>query len=286
MTNKKIALLTDSTNDLPQEYLDQYNIHVIPLSINWGAESYKEGIEITKAEFYQRLRKDHSMPKTSQPAPGDFLKFYKQFKDEQFDEALVITISSGMSGTYQSALQASEESDLPVTVIDSRSNTMGLGWQVLAAARELTSGTDVQEIPEKLEQIREKLRLYVQLNTLEYLHKGGRIGSATRFIGELVQLKPLVLVNNHSGLVEGSKRSRTWKRALDTVYKTFIEGLDITKPMKVAVLHADDEESALKVAERIKNEINVDEFVFTMTSPILGTHTGPGTVAIAGYPIN
>ncbi len=281
--NPKIALITDSTCDLPQAYLDQYHIQVVPLTIVWDGEEYLDGVDLKAEDFYRRLDGSPSIPTTSQPTPESFYQAYKQARQGGAEAALVITISSAMSGTYASAQNAAGMIDLPVEVLDSKSNSISLGWQVLAAARIREGGGSLQEMIQAADQARQSMVYLVTLDTLEYLFKGGRIGGASHFIGNLLDLKPQISVNHQSGEVEGGRRSRTRKKALRDLYLDFFSRIDPEKELRVAVLHNAALEEAQALASKIESEYHPAELITSIVSPVLGVHTGPRAVAICGY---
>ena len=279
----KIALLTDSTCDIPQEFLDKYDIKVVPLTIIWGEEQFQDGVNLTAKDFYKRLETDPSLPTTSQPTPQQMVLAYEAAKNDGAEEILIITISSAMSGTHESAKAAAEMVDLPVKVVDSKANSMSLGWQVLAAARARESGGDLQAMIDAADQARSSMVYIITLDTLEYLHKGGRIGGASHFIGNLLNLKPQISVDHKSGEVAGGRRSRTRKKALNDLFVDFFDQVDREKPLRIAVLHNAALEEANTLTEKIKSEINPAEIIISIVSPVLGVHTGPRAVAICGY---
>lgn len=281
--SSKIALITDSTCDLPESYLKKYEIQVVPLTIIWEGEAFLDGVDLQPEEFYQRLEADSSLPTTSQPTPQQILEIYQQVLDQGAEEILAITISSAMSGTYASASQAAEMLDHPVRVLDSRSNSMSLGWQVLSAARAREAGGDLDAMIHAADTARSSMVYIITLDTLEYLHKGGRIGGASHFIGNLLNLKPQILVNHQTGEVEGGRRSRTRKKALADLYSDFFSQVDLDKKLRVAVLHNAALEEARKIADRIEREIQPEELILSIVSPVLGVHTGPRAVALCGY---
>ena len=281
--NKTIALITDSTCDLPQNFLSQYNIEVVPLTIIWGEEQFRDGVDLSPEDFYQRLGKDPVIPTTSQPTPQEMVQAFESVKEKGAEEIVILTISSAMSGTNESAKKAAELVDIPVHVQDSKANTMSLGWQVLAAARAREAGGDVQAMLSAAKKARGSMVLMISLDTLEYLHKGGRIGGASHFIGTLLNLKPQITVNHHSGEVEGGRRSRTRKKALIDLYADFISHIDSSKILRVAVLHNAALKEAEETANRIQEELQPEELILGIVSPVLGVHTGPGAVAICGY---
>jgi len=280
---KNIALITDSTCDIPQNFLDQYQIEVVPLTIVWGEEQFRDGVDLEAEDFYQRLISDSVIPTTSQPTPQEMVQVYENAKKNGVEEILIITISSAMSGTYTSASKASELMDIPVHVLDSRANSMSLGWQVLAAARAREKGADLAAMIAAADAARSSMVLLITLDTLEYLHKGGRIGGASHFIGNLLNLKPQILVDHQSGQVEAGRRSRTRTKALADLYEDFFSQIDGTKDFRVAVLHNAAPDEAQQIIERIKSEYQPLEILISMVSPVLGVHTGPRAVAICGY---
>lgn len=279
----KIALITDSTCDLPLNYQEQYDIEVVPLTIIWGEEQFRDGVDLAPEDFYRRLGTDQVIPTTSQPTPQEMVQVYEKAKKNGAEEIVILTISSAMSGTHESAKKAAELVDVPVHVQDSKSNTMSLGWQVLAAARARKAGGDVQAMLSAAKQARDSMVLMISLDTLKFLHKGGRIGGASHFIGTLLNLKPQITVNHQSGEVEGGRRSRTRKKALIDLYSDFFTQIDSSKNLRVAVLHNAALEEAEKIANRIQQEFHPEELVLGIVSPVLGVHTGPGAVAICGY---
>lgn len=279
----KIALLTDSTCDLPADFINTYDIKVVPLTIIWGGEQFQDGVTLTPEDFYQRLETDPSLPTTSQPTPQQMVQAYEGAKNNGAQEILIITISSAMSGTHESAKAAAEMVDIPVKVLDSKANSMSLGWQVLAAARARESGGDLQAMIDAADKARSTMVIIITLDTLEYLHKGGRIGGASHFIGNLLNLKPQISVDHKSGEVAGGRRSRTRKKALADLFVDFFDQVDLEKPLRIAVLHNAAPEEAQTLVEKIKAEIDPREIIISIVSPVLGVHTGPRAVAICGY---
>lgn len=279
----KIALLTDSTCDIPQEFLDKYDIKVVPLTIIWGGEQFQDGVNLTAKDFYKRLETDPSLPTTSQPTPQQMVLAYEAAKNNGAEEVLIITISSAMSGTHESAKAAAAMVDFPVKVLDSKANSMSLGWQVLAAARARENGGDLQAMIDAADKARSTMVYIITLDTLEYLHKGGRIGGASHFIGNLLNLKPQISVDHNSGEVAGGRRSRTRKKALNDLFVDFFDQVNREKPLRIAVLHNAALDEAKTLTEKIKSEINPAEIIISIVSPVLGVHTGPRAVAICGY---
>ena len=188
-----------------------------------------------------------------------------------------------MSGTFQMAKNAAKLVNIPVTVVDAKGPTMTLGWQVLAAARALENGADVTAIVEKVDQVRKRMVQLVAMDTLEYLKKGGRIGGAVKWVGGLIQVKPLISINHQTGLVEPVSLARSQKALVENMYKKFFEKMDTSKKLRIAVLHGNAPEKAEELASRIQKEFNPVELIINITGPVLGINTGPGALALCGY---
>ncbi len=279
----KIALITDSTCDIPPDLRSQYNIYMVPLYLLWGTEELRDYVDITPEQFYARLARDPHHPTTSQPTPQDFVNALSQARADGAEEAVIITISDRLSGTLDSALQARTMVDLPVHAYDSRSTTMGLGWQVLAAARAREAGGDAQAMIAAADHVRQRVAVIFTVDTLEYLHRGGRIGAAAKLLGTALQLKPQLVLDAESGIIEPGARVRTRRKALESVYEAFFERVDGSKTLNLTVLHVAAREDADEMAERLMQTHNCSEIIVGDVSPILGVHAGPGTVGIAGY---
>ena len=235
----KIALVTDSTCDIPAEWLRQYEIAVVPLTIIFGDQAYLDGVELTAEQFYQRLPVERAHPSTSQPTPQAFLQAYQRAAAAGAQEILAITISSAMSGTITSARQAAQDSSIPVHVMDGRNNSMGLGWQVIAAARAREAGGGLAEMLAAAEQVRQNVVYYISLNTIEYLAKGGRISEAARFLDSILNLKPLIFVRPDTGTVGAAFPSRSRRSAIEGLYKEYFRHFTPGQTLHLTVLHND-----------------------------------------------
>lgn len=279
------ALITDSTCDIPETWRKEYDITVIPLTIVWDNKDYLDGVDITPEEFYTRLENDTIRPTTSQAGPLSFAKAFQEAADKGYQEILVITISSAMSGTIQSALQAADQSPIPVHIVDGKNNSMGLGWQVIAAARVRENGGNLNDMLAAAEKVRNNMVYYISLNTMEYLVSGGRMGDAVKFLNSVVKIKPLVLVKPDTGTVGASIPARSRKGAIDGLFKTFFKHINTDLAMHITVLHNAALEEAQALAERVKHEYNPKELFISIVSPILGVHTGPRAIALCGYAI-
>jgi len=283
MPDHRTALITDSTCDIPNALIEEYDITIVPSLVIWGDEALRDRVDIQPEEFYRRLESDPAFPTTSHPTPQDFLRVYGEAIEKGAEEIVVITVSSAMSGTIETARQAARATETPTHIIDSKGPTMTVGWQVLAAARAREAGGDAQAMVEAAAQARATMVQFVCLDTLEYLHKGGRIGLATTFIGTMLRIKPLVYINHQTGLVEPGKRVRTRNKALEALYEEFFNHLDTRKTLRVAVLHGNARQDADVMAERIRREYAPAELLMNVTGPVLGVHTGPRAIALVGY---
>lgn len=278
-----IALITDSTCDIPDEWRQQYDITVIPLTIVFGEQTYLDGVDILARDFYTRLGIDPHHPTTSQPSTGMFLDAYRQAHENGAEQVLVFTISSAMSGTINSARSAAEESPIPVEVVDSKNNSMGLGWQVIAAARVRENGGALDAMLTAARRVRERISYYITLDTIDYLAKGGRIADAARLINSVLQIKPIIFVRPDKGTVGASIPARSRKSAIESMYKEFLKHIDPTHPVHITVLHNAADEEAAALAERVRQDINPVEMFISIVSPVLGVHTGPRALALCGY---
>jgi DegV family protein with EDD domain len=274
------AILTDSTCDIPPTLLQRYHITVVPLCVIWGHEELRDGQDIDTPTFYARLARDPLHPQTSQPTPTAFAEAVRRTEAE---EALIITLTSALSGTYEAAVQARDLLDRPVHIVDSRSLSMGLGWQVLAAARERERGGSLAAMIAAADQVRDDLSLLLTLDTLEYLHRGGRIGTAAKLLASAVQLKPVLEVDHVTGALQVVGKIRTRRKALTNLVEETFARLDHAKPMRVAVLHGGALEDAQTLVEAVKRRVQPLELITAQITPALGVHGGPGAVGICAY---
>ena len=283
MAQHTIAIITDSTCDLPSELVEKHGITIIPQVIIWGDRLYRDRVDLQPIDFYQRLAVDPQYPSSSQPGIQDFVDAYVSAASQGAQSIIMLTVSSAMSGTYQLALNAARLVKTPVTVVDSKGPTMTLGWQVLAAARARAAGADVPQILAHVEAVRRQLTQLVAMQSLEYLQKGGRIGGAVKWLGALLQVKPLVAINHQTGLVEPVGLARTHKGLVDLLCTKFFERLAVGNGLHIAVLHGNVPQEAEALAERIRKEYQPVELIINITGPVLGINTGPGALALCGY---
>ena len=283
MSCHPITIFTDSTCDIPEELLHQYDIRVIPNYIIFGEESLRDGVDIRPQQFYERLQTDPNHPKTSQPTPQDFLTGFEAARREGAREIVAFTLSSSVSGTYNSAKQAGEMIDIPVHVQDSRFTSMALGWQVLAAARERAKGGLAQAMLAAAEKVRQRVRLFVTIDTARYLYLGGRVSAAAHLISSLLNIKPLVYFDLQDGEAHSGVPSRTRRKGLQSLYTSFFKDMLSLKKLRVAVMHCGALEDARALAERIREEYSPVELMIRFAAPVLGVHAGPCAVGLCGY---
>lgn len=279
----EVAVVTDSTACIPNEALEDLIVPTIPLWLIWEDDRFRDGVDITPQAFYRRLQQRDTIPSTSQPSVGEFSAFYRQVAEQQDTDTIVgFFISSKISGTVASAEAAAAQlPELNITVVDSYSTSMGLGFLALAAAREAAAGGSVDEVVAAADAVRSKLTVLFTVDTLEYLHKGGRIGGAKRFLGTMLNIKPLLHLND--GCVEPMCQIRTKQRALEEMLGRADEYLGGHQMAELAVIDVDCREESEKVAERAQERFSVPRVFLTTVSPVIGTHAGPGTVGMSFY---
>ncbi len=275
---QKIALVTDSTSDLTPEMVEQHNVHVMPLKINFPDQQYVDG-ELTSEAFYIKLAAAEKLPTTSQPAPEEFAQFYGALL-EKYDEVLSIHISSGLSGTFNAARLAAEEYPGQVHLVDSLSISLGTGIMVMDAAKGIAKGLSPGEIIQQLGITRNNLETVFTLDTLEYLQKGGRIGRVAGMVGSLLNIKPVIRVDD-DGIYVPAGKARSRQKALATVVDVFVKQAAGRKAALLAVAHGAAAEAGMMLKEQLESALGIKCQVFTQVGPVIGVHTGPGTIGAA-----
>jgi DegV family protein with EDD domain len=278
----KIAIVTDSTANLPSAIIEKYGISIVPINLNWGNETYKDGVDITVEEVYRRLRETKQVPKTAAPSVGDFLQTYLRLSDE-VDGIVSIHLPENLSGTVKSARVAAElaREHVPVYVIDTGTVTMGAGFAVLAAARVAARGAELSKVMEVTEEISPRTTVLAMIETLEYLYRSGRIKKAQGLLGMALRIKPILTIHNRE--VDVLAKTRTTSRGIRIMLNEMEERVK-GRPVHVAVLHADALEAAGHLKRMVEERFDCLEiFTCTMT-PVMGAHTGPGLLGLAFYP--
>lgn len=276
----KIKIVTDSTVDLADDVLKEYGIEVVPLSIHIDGETFIDRTGITPEQFIQKMKVSEELPKSSQPAVGLFVDVYNQLAEEGYD-IISIHMAGGMSGTVQAALMAAELSKGNVTVIDSRYISKALSFQVVEAAKMALEGKSVDEIVSRLLIVRENTRLFVFVDTLENLIKGGRIGKGKALIGSLLNIKPIASLDGGEYTPVTKVRSHT--QAVKYLAKQFSEDVKDKTIKKVGIAHAEGKELALKLKQAIYELTGFEEVDIDFTTPVISTHTGVGAIGFMYY---
>ncbi|MCC6187855.1 MAG: DegV family protein [Anaerolineales bacterium] len=279
MTVRGVAIVTDSTAYLPKDLVQQYQVHVVPNVVNWGTQTYRDGIDIQSTEFFERLRKDAVQPTTAVASIGEFREVYARAAEDA--QAVVgIHLSAKLSGTFSAAEQA--RALLPeqqIKILDSSATAMALGFVVLAAARAAAEGKSQAEVVAAAEATIPAVGLVFTVETLEYLRRGGRIGGAQAFLGGLLDMKPILELRD--GRVEPVERVRTKRKALDRVLEIIAEKTAGKSPVRLATLHAAAPQEAGALLAAAKQRLNAAESILSEVSPTVAVHTGPGTVGLA-----
>ena len=277
----KVVVVTDSTPYIPDDLVKELGIQVIPLHVIWGDKVYKDNVDLKSSDFYPMLKTAETLPTTSQPSPQEFMDVYKPIL-EKGDKIVSMHISSGISGTINSANQAKEMlGTKDIEIIDSGSTGMALGLAVLVTARLAKKNGSLEECKKLAQKAVENSEVYFLVNTLEYLHKGGRIGGASALLGSALDLKPILYM--HEGKIESFEKVRTKKKAIRRLIEIGKEKVGDRRPIHFCILQVEAEEDAAFVQSELEKLYDPDEIVEMMEvgiSPVIGTHTGPGVIAI------
>ncbi len=279
----KVMVVTDSTSNIPDDLLNGNPINLVPLQVIWGTEVLRDQIDISTQQFYDRLVSDKVLPSTSQATPEEFKSLYSRLLKEDY-EILSIHISGALSGTLDSARQAKAEfPGAKIEIVDSLSASMAMGFQVLSAARMAAIGSSLAECTAVAREAVDHTGVYFVLDTLEYLHRGGRIGGAQAFLGTMLNLKPILALKD--GRIEAVERVRTLSKAINRLLDLVEKRLEnATGPIRLCAIHANRLREAELLLERAKQRFNstlVTDAVVSTISPVLGTHVGPGALGLA-----
>ena len=276
----RIALVTDSTSDIPIDLVRRYQINMVPQVLIWGSETFADGVNIQSAEFYARLKAATVMPSTSQATVATFMQIFQGLLDQDY-QILAILVSAKLSGTINSAMQAKEHlpAGAPIEVVDSQSVSMALGFNVLNVARAVEQGANMADAVALAHLGIEHTGVVLTVDTLEFLYRGGRIGGGKRFLGTALKIKPVLEVRG--GRIEAVEQVRTRGKSLGRVVDLVEEQIGGRTPVRIAALHANAEADARTLLDDICGRIKVDEQIFSIVGPVVGTHAGPGTVGLA-----
>lgn len=277
----RVAIVTDSTADLPPSLRDQHRVTVVPLNVHFGDEVYRDQVDITTDAFMERLQRAPVLPTTSQPASGVFEETFRGLAADH-DAIVAVLISGKLSGTVMSATIARDAvaDILPVEVIDSQNASLGLGFQVLRAVELAATGMPATHIADRLRSETGSYHLVFFVDTLEYLQRGGRIGKAAAMVGSMLNLKPLLRVDE--GQIVPFERTRTRGRARQGLIE-FVRGLPRTE--RLAVVYSTTPEEAEHLAAELSATtlLHRERVVVAQFGPVIGTHVGPGAMGVGVY---
>ena len=275
----KIHIVTDSTADLKPDIIEKYDLHVVPLTIQIGGKTYLDRVDLEPESFLELMKHSNEMPKSSQPAPGVFKELYDELGKEG-DQILSIHMTGGMSGTVESAKAAAQLTESDVTVVDSRYISHALTFQVFEAADMAKAGRSMEDIVARIEQIRLNTKLFVVVDTLDNLVKGGRIGKGRALLGSLMKIKPIASLDD--GEYTPVAKVRSHKQVVDYLMNDFIERTAGKLVKGVGIAHANGLAMAEPLREKIK-ETGFTDIKFDFTTPVISTHTGIGAIGFMYY---
>jgi DegV family protein with EDD domain len=274
-SNRNVMVVTDSTCDIPPAMAAKLGIEVVPLSVRFGDEVFLDRVEMSQDEFMVRLKASSDLPKTSQPPTTAFEEVFRKAINGGQD-VVCITIASQLSGTFNSARLAADSVDSDrITIIDSKTVSMSLGWCAIEAAKAANEGNDVRQVESAANSAINRGHLYAILETLDYAHRGGRIGRASHLIGSMLSIKPILTVRE--GEVTPLERVRTWRKAIDRLGEIVRSHAPVSG---LAVAHAANPEDAEQLADELSDLVPTDRLVFTDVGPVIATYAGPGAVGV------
>ena len=279
----KVAVVTDSTAYLPEEDIKKWDIHVVPLSVNFGDETYRELIDITVDEFYEKVRNTKELPKTSQPSIGDVTTKYEELAKDH-DAIISIHLSSGISGTYQAAVSAGQMVEgVEVYPFDSEISCMAQGFYVLKAAEMAKEGAHPDEIMEALNEMKKEMRAYFMVDDLSHLARGGRLSGAQALVGSLLQVKPILHFVDKK--IVPFEKIRTSKKAFKRIEGLLKETADNAEKVKACIIHAQREDFAKEWKKELEERYPNVDFVISYFGPVIGTHLGEGGIGLCWYKV-
>jgi len=272
-----VKIVTDSVADLPHQVVNELGITIVPLNVRFGEEVYRDGVDLTVEQFYDRLVHSQTLPVTSVPSPGSFAEIYDKLAEET-DEILAIILSSKLSGTYEVALQSIGlmKKKCRVEVVDSQWATMAEGFIVITAARAAKAGANLDEVIDVTRNSIPRVDFLAAFDTLEYLKRGGRIGKAQAFLGSILRVNPLITLRD--GMVEPADRTRSRAKAIERLYNF---AMNFSHIDRIAIEDAACPDEAEALVERISSKFPEEHIYRSKTTPAIGTHTGPGLLLVA-----
>ena len=275
-----MKIVTDSTADLPQELVEEYDIEIVPLTVHVGDKTFRDYFDVSPTEFYQMLKEVEDFPTTSQPSVEEFVRAYKKLGNEE--QIISIHISTELSATCQSGSVALQQlPDWDVTIIDSRLTSMGLGLMVLEAARAAKAGADVEEVIHLVEKLKSEIKVYFSVDSLDYLQKGGRIGKAQAFVGTMMKIKPLLALED--GLVVPVERIRGGSKLIRRMTELVEDDARGGKTVKASFVWGEDEAQITKLIEQLSDSVQLEELYRRHIGTVITSHAGPTTFGVAYF---
>lgn len=270
-----ICIVTDSTSDLPPEIVEQLNIHVVPAVLILNGVAYEDGIQLSRADFYERLPGLEELPTTAAPSGGRFAQVYRECLEAGADHVISIHVASTLSGIYNAAMVGAQPYAGQVTVIDSGQLSLGLGFQVIAAAEAAMAGQSVSAVLDAVQQTRKRLHVVAMLDTLEYLRKGGRVSLIQAGLGAMFRVR--LFIELHEGQLNFLEQVRTRGKALARIWDLVVS---LGRIERFALLHAAAEEEAQELLQRLKADLPENVLLINVNT-VIGTHVGPGALGFA-----
>ncbi|TLS49909.1 DegV family protein [Paenibacillus antri] len=277
----KVRIVVDSTSDLPKDVRERLGIEMVPLKVHFGNETFLDSVTLASSDFFVKLAGTKEMPTTSQPSPVDFVDVYKKLLEEPGTVIISIHLSSAFSGTYQSAVLAKSllGGDPNIHIVDSKSASLGFGMLAIAAAEAAANGADVEAILARIRSLKEQTQLYFLVDTLEYLHRNGRIGKASAVFGSLLNIKPILSIDPEEGVIFPVDKVRGSRKAMGRIVELLQEKFD-GKSIDVMFVHANARAGAEEFEGVLKERFDVKDVSYFELGPVIGTHVGPGTLGL------
>lgn len=277
----KVAVLTDSTAYIPIELRKKHNIYMIPLSVVFGEESYREELDISTEEFYKKVKESDQLPTTSQPSIGTFVELFEELAKD-YDAVITIHLSQKFSGTFQAAISAGNMvEDIKVYAYDSELSTIAQGFYALEAAEMAAQKTEPEEIIKRLDQMKEKVRAYFMVDDLSHLQRGGRLSGAQAIVGSLLKIKPVLHIVD--GEILPFEKIRTRKKAINRIISMLEDDVKAGIVNRVVFIHGNVEQSALDLQAEFNKKYPSIETMISYFGPVIGTHLGEGALGVAWY---
>lgn len=272
-----IAVVTDSTSDLPPDLAATYGIRIVPLNVRFGVDEYLDGVTMQAEEFYRRLESSEELPTTSQPAVPSFVDVYRELLADN-DSIVSVHLSSKLSATHTAAVQAREElgeDGSRVEVVDTLQASMALGWVAVGVAQAINSGANVEEAVAQAHSLSSRAKFIGLVETLEYLHKGGRIGNAQKLVGSLLRIKPMLELKD--GIAHPLERARSKSKGITRIKQLVEEAAPLSH---LCVLYTTEQDIAEGIAHSLAHTVTDDAPIVARQGPVVGTYLGPGALGV------